>query len=156
MAKGDPRISWQVEEYNHREKGPDWYWALGVIALAGATTAVIFHNTLFAIFIVLAALLLGMYANRKPDIVDIAISEEGITLRSYFYPFDKIKGFAIDENPLGNHLLIESDRLVAPLISIPIPFSIDTEALSALLKTRLPVKPLKEHVYHRLMEHIGF
>lgn len=156
MAKRDPRISWRVEEYVHREKGPDWYWALGVVAIAGAATAIIFHDTLFAIFIIMAGLILGFYAARKPDVIDIAISDDGIQIRSYFYPFEKLKGFAVDENELGNHLIIESDRMVTPIISIPLPLTIDTDALTALLKTRLEEKPLKEQISHRLMEHMGF
>ncbi len=158
MAKSErkPRISWQIEEYVHREKGPDWFWALGVIALASAAIAVIYHDILFAIFIIISAIILGFYAARPPEVIEIAISDTGIRIRNYFYPFEKIKGFAIDENPLGNHLLIETTRAIAPVISIPLPTTIDTEGLEALLKTKLPEHPLKEHVAHRLMEHMGF
>lgn len=159
MAKakqGEPRITWQTEEYNHREKGPDWFWALGVIALAGAAIAVISHNVLFAIFIILAAVILGVYAARRPKIIEIVISDTGIKIRDYFYPYEKLKGFAVDEHDLGNHLIIESDRALTPVISIPLPLTIDADALTALLKTRIPEKPLKEHMTHRVMEHMGF
>ena len=156
MAKHDPRISWQIEEYSHREKGPDWFWALGIIAIAGAAIAVIYHDVLFAIFIILAALILGFYAARAPEIITIAISDEGIRIRNYLYPYSKIKGFGIDENELGNHLIIESDRAIAPIISIPLPVTLDTESLAALLATKLERKMLKEHASHRLMEHLGF
>jgi hypothetical protein len=158
MAKADrePRISWRIEEYVHREKGPDWFWALGVIAIAGAAIAVLSHNVLFAIFIILAAIILGIYAARPPEIIEIAISDAGIKVKNYFYPFEKIKGFAVEEHALGNHLLIESDRAIAPLISIPMPITLDTEGLTGLLKTKIEEKPLKEPVSHRLMEHMGF
>ncbi len=158
MAKkaSEPRISWKIQEYTHREKGPDWFWALGVIALAGAAIAVVYHDVLFAIFIVLAAIILGIYAARQPEVIDIAISDEGIRIRSYFYPFSKLKGFAVDEHDLGNHLLIESDSLIVPVISIPLPATIDTDGIIGLLRTKIPEKPLKEPQSHRIMEHIGF
>ena len=158
MAKvtREPRISWQIEEYKHREKGPDWFWALGVIAIASAAIAVIYHDILFAVFIVLAAVILGFYAAREPDVIDIAISDEGIKIRSFFYPYEKIKGFAVDEHDLGNHLLVETSRAVTPVISIALPVTIDPDALTELLKTKIPEKPLKEQLSHRLMEHMGF
>ena len=156
MAKREPRISWKIEEYNHREKGPDWFWALGVVTLAGAATVVIFNNALFAVFIVIAGAILGYYAAREPDIIEIAISDAGIQVRSYFYPYDKLTGFAVDEHELGNHLLIETDRLVSPVISIPMPDTLDADALTSLLATRIPEKPLEEKMSHRIMEHMGF
>jgi len=156
MAKREPRISWQIEEYVHREKGPDWFWALGVIAIAGAAIAVIYHNILFAIFIIIASLILGYYAARTPEIIDIIVSDDGIQIRNYFYPYAKIKGFAVDESEFGSHLIIESDRAITPVISIPLPVTLNTEDLFRFLKTKIDPKPLKEHLSHRLMEHLGF
>ena len=156
QANKEPRISWEIEEYNHREKGPDWFWALGVIAIASAAIAVIFHDTLFAIFIILAAIVLGFYAARRPEVIDIAISDQGIRIRNFFYAFEKIKGFSIDEHDLGNHLIIETSRIVAPVISIALPYTIDPETLRQLLLTRLTEKNFKEQLTHRVMEHLGF
>ncbi len=156
MAEAVTHISWQIEEYNHRAKSPDWFWALGVIALAGASIAVISHDTLFAVFIVLGAIILGYYAAREPKVIEIAINEEGIKVKNYLYPYKKIKGFAIDEHPMGNQLLIETDRFITPLISIPLPVSIETDELISLLEPKIPLLELKEHASHRIMEHIGF
>ena len=144
QANKEPRISWEIEEYNHREKGPDWFWALGVIAIASAAIAVIFHDTL------------GFYAARRPEVIEIAISDQGIRIRNFFYAFEKIKGFSIDEHDLGNHLIIETSRIVAPVISIALPYTIDPETLRQLLLTRLTEKNFKEQLTHRVMEHLGF
>ncbi len=152
----EPRISWQIEEYSHREKTPDWYWALGVIAIAGAIVATILHDVLFAIIIIMGAIMLGYYASREPEIIEIAINEEGIIIRNFFYPFDKIKGFTVEEHALGSKLLLETTRAIAPVISISIPDTLDTEGLNELLKTKLTEKKLSHPVSHRLMEHIGF
>lgn len=156
MAKSEPRITWTIEEYTYKEKGPDWYWALGIIAVAGASIAVITHNITFAIFIIVGALILGVYANKRPDLITIGISDEGVMVRNYLYLFEKIKGFAIDEHDLGNFLLIETTRAVTPIISIPLPEGLDGDGLRALLKTKITEKKLSEPVSHRIMEHIGF
>lgn len=156
MAKNQILISWRVEEYIEREKSPDWFWALGVIAVAGAAIAIISHDILFAIFIVLGAIVLGVYAQKKPDILDISVNDQGIKIRSFLYPYSQIKGFAVDIHDLGNFLLIETNRMLMPIISIPLPVDFDIELLEKILKSKVEEKPLKEPVSHRLMEHLGF
>lgn len=156
MADANPLISWKIEEYVHRKKSSDWFWALGLITVAGAAIAVIFHDSLFAVFIIFSALILGYYAAREPQIIEIKITEEGILVRKYLYSFKTLKGFAIDEHPFGNQLLIESTRLIIPVISVPLPKSIDIDELTAILLPHVPEKEIKEQPTHRLMEHIGF
>ena len=151
----EPRISWQVEEYSHREKTPDWYWALGVIAIAGAIIAGIYHDILFSILIIMSAVIMGYYAARRPEIIEVSISEDGIHIRGLLFPFTKITGFAIEEHIMGNKLLIETTRTIVPVQSIPLPDSLDTEGLYELLKTRIKEKPLQVPVSHRIIEHIG-
>ena len=157
MAKRrEARISWEIEEYNHREKNPDWFWALGVVAIAGAAIAFVYNDGLFGVLIILSAIILGYYAYREPDLIEISINEEGILVRSYLYTFTTIKGFAIDEHELGNHLLIETSRGFTPIISIALPESLDTDGLYDLLIEKIPEKPLKESNTHRILEHLGF
>ncbi len=156
MAQAPIRISWKTEEYAHKEKGPDWFWALGVIAIASATLAVVYHDILFALLIIIGALFLGYYAARKPDIIDIAVSDDGIIVREYLYPFATIKGFNIEEHPTGDRLIIESERVMIPVFSIPLPNGMDVDALRALLKEHIEEKPLHEKAAHRIMERLGF
>ena len=40
-------ISWEAPEHRHTDKSSDWYWALGIIAIAAAAAALVFGNTLF-------------------------------------------------------------------------------------------------------------
>jgi len=157
MAQPAPRISWRIEEYKHRDKSPDWFWALGVVAVAGATIAVIANNILFAILILIGALILGYYANRQPQLIDIAINDEGVIVRNMFYPFERTTGFALDiHDHFGAYLLIETTAALMPVVSIPLPEELDYEALAELLRAKMPEKKLKEPFAHRLMEVLGF
>jgi len=152
----EPRISWKIEEYTHREKTPDWYWALGVIAIAGAIIATIYHDVLFAIIIVLGSVLMGYYAARKPEVIEISINEDGIQVRDFFYRFEKIQGFAVEEHKSGNRLLLETTRAIVPVMSIPLPDTLDAQGLYELLNTKIESKQLNHPISHRLIEHIGF
>lgn len=156
-AKNVPLISWSVEEYPHKEKNSDWFWALGVIAVAIAVISIIYHNILFAVVIILGATILGYYASRNPEIIDISFSEEGILVKELFYPYEKISGFAIERHTHNNCLLIETGRTVMPVIAIPIPDTdLDLDMLNDFMKERVEPKPLKDSTFHRIMEHIGF
>ncbi len=152
-----PLIAWNIEEYKHREKSTDWYWALGVIALAGAILAVLAHDILFAVLIVLCAIMLGIFAARAPETITIKLTEEGIIVRDYLYAYTSLKGFAIEEHDLGSYLLVESSRAIAPIISIALPHEgLDYATLRDFLLSKVPEKTLKEPVSHRIMEHLGF
>jgi hypothetical protein len=94
---------------------------------------------------------------KKTNWVDIAITEEGIQIKDSLYAYKKLKGFSIDEHKMGNQLMIESDRIITPLISIPLPSSIEPTTVIQILEGKVPHKEdLKEHPTHRIMEHIGF
>lgn len=153
----EPRIMWHIEEYAYREKGADWYWAVGIIGVVGVVLAVLNDDILFAIIIVFGGSMLGYYAMRRPKVITVAIHEEGISIEDYFYPFSKIKGFNIDEHKLGSFLLIESSRAFMPVNSIPLPKTgLEYAALRDLLKTKIKEKSLKETTAHRIMDHLGF
>ena len=35
------KIVWEVMEYEHKDRAPDWYWAVGIIALSSAVIAIV-------------------------------------------------------------------------------------------------------------------
>ena len=62
----DSGISWSVDTHEHRDHSTDWYWGLGLLAIAGAGLALFFGNLLFAVIIVMAAGSIGVLALRGP------------------------------------------------------------------------------------------
>ena len=38
------KLEWTALEYEEKERGNDWFWALGVIILASAITSFIYTN----------------------------------------------------------------------------------------------------------------
>ena len=63
------QLEWRAFEHEHIHKSSDWFWALGIIAIAGAVTAIIFNNILFAIIILVGAFTLSVHAVKKPNLV---------------------------------------------------------------------------------------
>ncbi len=91
MAKNQNPLHWQALEYEHRERNPDWFWAVGIITIALSVTAIILHNVLFAFVIVLSGFVLSLYAARPPREIDIVIDDRGVRVEKIFYPFHSLE-----------------------------------------------------------------
>jgi hypothetical protein len=149
------KITWTLLEYEEKEKNNDWFWALGVIVVAGATASAIFGNYFFALFIVVAGLLLGFFAVRKPDMVTYELNDKGLQIKNRLFPYEGIKSFWVqkEERPT---LFIKSSRLIVPIISMPIE-SISVDRIqNILLANNVLEEEMKEHISDKIMESLGF
>lgn len=150
-------IEWKGHEYTHFEKGSDWYWALGLMAVAGAVAALIFQNVLFALFILIAAFVLALLASRKPNEVSFAISQRGIRIDTTLYPFQTLKSFGIEELTPEHtpRLIFRSKKLFAMDIIIPLEHVHANEVHDFLINF-LEEDDHSEPLIHKVMEWLGF
>ncbi len=151
------KISWQGYEYDHNEKSSDWFWALGIIALSSAVTAIIFKNILFALLIIIAAFTVALFAAKKPHLTHFEINRHGVSIDDTLYPFKTLEAFWIDEDEHGHHsLILKSERLMTPYIIIPLTESIAPEDIRDTLLTKLDEEELHEPIFHKALEFFGF
>ena len=61
-------IEWEGREYDHNPKSADWYWVLGIIAVAGTVASILFGNYLFAALVVIAASAFALHASKEPPL----------------------------------------------------------------------------------------
>jgi hypothetical protein len=150
-------ITWQDHEYLHFEKGAAWYWALGLIAVAGAVASLAFHNLLFAVFILISAFVLAILASREPEIVTFSITQRGVYVDERFYAYKGLKSFGIDELSPKHipQLIIESKNRFMPHLIIPLEH-IDANRVHHFLLDFLPEENHKEPITHKVMEYLGF
>ncbi len=150
-------ITWQAHEYEHTEKGSDWYWALGLIAVAGSIGALLFNNILFAVFILLIAFVLAIFASRKPDIATFSISQRGVRINDTLYPFQTLNAFGIEElSPEHTPLLIlDSKKPLVPHIVIPL-IDVNVHDVHDFLHQYLKEEDLLEPLSHKIMAWLGF
>lgn len=154
MKKPKP-LHWQAYEYEHIERSPDWFWAVGIISVAIAITAIIFNNVLFAILVLLAAFTLSLYASREPELMDIVLDEKGVHIDKYFYPYAHLESFWIDESGKASKILLKSQKLIMPYIVVPID-EIDPEKVRTFLRFELPEVPHSEPALQKMLEYLGF
>ena len=154
-----PGISWKALEYEHKEKHPDWFWSLGVIVLAGAVTAIIFGNILFAILLVVGAFTLALYASRKPEHIYVTLSDRGVIINKRLYPYLTLDSFWVED--VEDHsntipkLILKSKKLLMPYIIIPVE-EVSPDEVRDFLLNHLPEEEHEEPLAHRIMERLGF
>src|SRR3989344_2682438 len=95
----DEKLEWTALEYEEKERTPDWFWALGVVVIAGAVTSIIFENYFFAAFLVIAGVLMAMFAIKAPDMVHYELNKKGLKIRNRLYPYQNMKAFWVQKSP---------------------------------------------------------
>ena len=152
---GENVLSWETVEYEFEKKSPDWFWALGIIALASGLTAVLFGNYLFGVFIIMAAVLLGFYAIRRPQTVHYDIGGEGVRAGAELYPYKNLKAFWLETEGSVKKLLLLSGGSLSPILTLPLG-DVSPLAVKEALAKNLPERKLSEPLSHLIMEHLGF
>ncbi|MBI4085380.1 MAG: hypothetical protein HY432_02665 [Candidatus Liptonbacteria bacterium] len=91
-------IEWQAPEFEYREKDVSWYWLSAMIAAILLSASIWQKNFLFTIFIIVAEILVLVWAGRKPRTLLFKIDEKGLTInRNKFYPYSQMEAFSIRE-----------------------------------------------------------
>ena len=156
MAEVTKAVTWEAPEHHHIEKRSDWFWVLGILAIAGAGAAIFFGNMLFAILIIIGASVTALLGLREPRIIPFAVTQRGLRIDDTLYPYSTLESFYIDEdNPMGPQLLAKSERFFMPLIVMPIPEEYIDE-VEEIIEIRLPEEHLEEPFAHKLLEFFGF
>lgn len=101
--KAIPPISWTAPEFEYEPKDVSWYWLSLIISIILLGVAIWQKNFLFAIFIVIAWLIVINMARRLPSFWEFKIDEGGILIHlaqkpdesNKFYAWQDIEGFDI-------------------------------------------------------------
>jgi hypothetical protein len=149
-------VRWSAYEHEHIERGSDWFWALGIVAVCIALASILLHDTLFAILIVVAAVVIGLLANVPPELTEFEVSEKGVRVGRELHRFDEILAFWVeDEHDAPPLLLVDTTKFMAPNLIIPLE-GVETEAVRSILKEHAPEVPMKEPMAHKVLEFFGF
>ena len=148
-------LRWQAFEYVHREKSSDWFWAVGIISVSIAATAIIFNNLLFAILIIVGAFALCLFAARKPLRMNFEINDRGILVERVQYPYSSLESFWVEENLGHPKILVKSSKMMMPYIILPIE-EIEPATIREYLSEKLPEVEHREPLLQQIMEYLGF
>ena len=126
QAQGKRLMSWGIPEIDHYERSRRWYIVAGVIAVALVVFALFIGdggraNPLFALIIILGAVIVFARHMIGVEMVDFAIHEDGIALGRQFFPYREMTNFyIIYQPPTVKRLYIMFRSVSQPRISVPL------------------------------------
>lgn len=151
-------IKWSAPEFEYRAKGVSWYWLSIIIAAALVGVSVWQKNFLFGLLVVLAEILVLVWANREPPLVGFAVNEKGLEVGGQkFHAWTEMESFSIDdylETDWPNLYFQFHARLKTPL-KIKMPKERVAE-IQKILQTILPQTKHERSALETLEELIGF
>jgi hypothetical protein len=119
---GDEVISWEIDEFDKHERTRNWYIMAGIVSIGLMIFSFITGNFLFAVIIVLVALVIILREGQEPMKIKFSITDEGLIVGKKFYDYDEIKDFSIIYKPKipVKNLYFEFKTAVRPRLSIPL------------------------------------
>ena len=119
----DVLLEWKGREYDHNPKSADWYWALGIIAVAATVAAILFDNYLLAVLIVIAAGAIALHRVKRPPLHLFCLVDQGIVIGDELHPFERMLSFSVLEDVEGElppMISIKTESWLSPHLIIPL------------------------------------
>ncbi len=152
---GNDHIIWNALEYPVREKTTDWYWALGIMAVAGAVASYILGNILFSILIILGAFTVAVYGARRPHMVEFEIDRRGVRAGATLYPHSSLASFWVVERAEESKILLQSGKVFMPYVIIPLGEE-NPEIVREVLLNYIKEEEHAEPISQRIMDYFRF
>lgn len=155
------KLNWSALEYEEKERSVDWFWALGVIVVAGSIASILFANYFFAMLLIIGGILLGFFAIKKPEMVPYELNAKGFKIKERIYPYDTLKSFWVQVKVPNTEIIkptlfLKSSRILLPILSIPIEESSAQKIKEIMLAQNIVEEEMHEHPSDKIMENLGF
>lgn len=156
FAMENGSLSWRTTERNIRARKPDWYWILGIIAVALSVASILFGNILFAVVIITGAVALGFASVGAANEYVVSLTPRGILIDSTLFPYENIVSFCVlefeNEDPV---LSLRTKSIFAPQLSIPLN-GVDPYEVFDILEYYVQEDIHEEGILDRLVDFLGF
>lgn len=117
---GDALISWETWEFPPHQRSRLWYIVMGILCVVLLVYAVFSSNFLFAIVVLMFAVITLVNSIRKPRRLSVHVTTLGIVLGNEFFPYDEMKDFSIVYKPPVKTLYVDFKNSWKPMASIPL------------------------------------
>lgn len=112
---------WTIQEYERHERGTFWYVFMISIGLALVLYALATQNFLFALIIILFAIILFLQSHQEPLQVQFQITELGVIISRRFYTWSEFNNYyIIYEPPHVKTLFLDTASTLRPVLRVPL------------------------------------
>ncbi len=154
--KAKSHLEWSAPEFTQYSKSKSWFLITGLIATGLFLWALLTKNIIFALLIGLSYFSITTYALKKPKVIQLVITSQGIKIDKTIYNFDNLKSFWIFYNPPEvKEVSLQSKKIIMPYIKIPLGEENPTEVRRILIKY-LPEKKQEESLIDSLARSLRF
>lgn len=109
---------WDIQDFDKHEKSFLWYTVAGIMGIALLVYAILTMNFLFAIIILMFAIIILLHDLRTPNLIKCALTETGILIGERFYKFNEFENFCILYKPPELKNLYLEFKGIRPRITI--------------------------------------
>jgi hypothetical protein len=157
MADGQEEIIWEAHEFPYQPKTPVWYWTSIVLTILLMLWALWEGNILFAIFIMIAEIMVFIWAKELPQLYQFRLHEAGLTIgEDKHYHYSDLHHYSIFTPEDGNtELIFVPRRRIALPVRVPIHSELSDD-IRSLLGNRLPEHEYEETLPESLYRIIKF
>ncbi len=118
---GEILQEWTIQEYEQPERGAPWYVVMILLGMSIVAYALFTGNFLFALIIILFAIILFLRAHQEPAQVRFQITDLGVTVGSRFYPYLELEDFYLIYNPPEvKTLFLHPKSVWRPILRVPL------------------------------------
>ena len=147
-------ITWQAAEFEKHEKPASWFVALWIIAAGLVAVAFITESLFMGILVIVAALIVSLYAAKDPQTVTFSLDEKSLTIEGKPRPLDSFSSFWIFERE-DNNLLSLAPKGLRPAIKVALPKEHADDA-RLLLRAVIEEKEQEESAIEALADWLRF
>ena len=153
-------IKWRAPEFEYFAKDISWSWLVMIIGIIAFAIALWQKNFLFAIFIIIAILLLIFWGKQKPRDIEFTLDEHGLDIeKKKFYPYHSFEGFAvrppIEKSEENTELIFKFKARLKPYFKIRIAVK-DVEKFKKYINQSLPEIEYEESMTDHLARILRF
>jgi hypothetical protein len=119
---GEIHEEWVVPEFDKHERSKAWYISASIIAILMMIFAFFTANFLFAVIIIVTALIVILHDGQEPGEIKVKITDNGVVLGRNFYEYDEIKDFSVIHKPQYGikNLYLNFNNILRHRITIPL------------------------------------
>ena len=147
-------ISWRALEFENHKKSGSWYAALWIVAAALVVVAILTKSLFMAIFVILAALVISIFAAKEPREIYFSLSETTITIDKKPHALEGFQSFWIFEREEVNILSLAPDN-IRPHIKVDLPKEI-TSDVRLFLRAAIEEEEHEESLVDNLADWLRF
>lgn len=110
--------TWQVTEYERHERPTAWYVIMLIVGVFLVGYGLLTNNFLFALIIVLFAIIVFLQSHQDPHQIPFTITDLGVIINNRFYLYSELTDFYIIYNQDTQTLFLEPESSLRPRLRI--------------------------------------